>query len=421
MTSIEQAVVLCGGRGERLRPLTDDCPKPMVLINGRPFLFYLLEQLAENGIRRFLLLNGYFGEKIEAYFGDGSAFGWEIEYSVGPPEWDTGKRIVSAREKLEANFLLMYSDNFVEFDIASLLNFHSEGGFDITLTLAEKQPGNIHLGNEGQVLAYERGRGSKNACHVEIGYMAVRRDALWDHFPSSDVNFSVVIESMAGKGGVGGFVNPFLYWSISDLQRLELTTKLLNPKKILLIDRDGILNRKAPRGEYIDRWDLFEWIPESVEALSVLSRKGFRFIVISNQAGIGRGLSAVEEVDFLHRKMIEELMLIGVNILRVYLCPHHWDDDCVCRKPKPGLFVEASRDYNLRMSRVLYVGDDPRDCAAAKNAGCKSVYVGHTDDLAGMRSDERPIAIARSLLDLSETIERYYDDCTEQTVVKNLS
>ena len=74
--TVSQAVILCGGRGERLRPLTDEMPKPMVLVNGRPFLQYLLEQLAENGINRFVLLTGYLGEKIVEYFGDGSSWGW---------------------------------------------------------------------------------------------------------------------------------------------------------------------------------------------------------------------------------------------------------------------------------------------------------------------------------------------------------
>lgn len=80
MNSLSQAVILCGGKGIRLRPLTENLPKPMVLVNKKPFLASLLEQLSEQGIKRFLLLTGYLGEKIVDYFGDGARFGWEISY-----------------------------------------------------------------------------------------------------------------------------------------------------------------------------------------------------------------------------------------------------------------------------------------------------------------------------------------------------
>ena len=107
----KQAVVLCGGLGIRLRPYTDKTPKPMVLCNGKPFLWHLLQQLHEQGINKFILLTGYLGEKIEDYFGNGGRFGWEIQYSLGLVEWDTGKRLWEAKKLLEESFILLYSDN----------------------------------------------------------------------------------------------------------------------------------------------------------------------------------------------------------------------------------------------------------------------------------------------------------------------
>ena len=99
MSKPEQAVILCGGLGTRLRPHTDHLPKPMIPCNGKPFLLYLLQQMEEQGIQRFILLTGYLAEKIEQYFKDGSKWGWEIQYSQGPAEWGTGKRIWEAKEK----------------------------------------------------------------------------------------------------------------------------------------------------------------------------------------------------------------------------------------------------------------------------------------------------------------------------------
>ena len=111
---IQQAVFLCGGLGTRLRPITNKIPKPVVEINKIPFLWYLLDRVSDNGIKRFLLLTGYLGSEIKNYFGDGKKFNWFIDYSHGPSDWDTGRRLWEAKDKLEDNFLLSYSDNFVQ-------------------------------------------------------------------------------------------------------------------------------------------------------------------------------------------------------------------------------------------------------------------------------------------------------------------
>ena len=95
-TDIKQAVIFAGGRGERLGPLTDNFPKPMVSINGRPFLEHFIEHLREEGIEKVLLLLGYLPEIIMDHFGDGSKFGVKISYHIGKPEDLTAKRIWNA-------------------------------------------------------------------------------------------------------------------------------------------------------------------------------------------------------------------------------------------------------------------------------------------------------------------------------------
>ena len=153
-----QAVILCGGRGIRLKPLTDSMPKPMVPVNGKPYLHHLLQQLAEQGITRFLLLTGYRGQAISDYFGAGSQWGWSIDYSDGPAEWDTGRRIWEARLRLETRFVLLYSDNFVQFKLKKLLAEHRSQNVPITLHLAPKGKGNIRISAAGKIEAYDTTR-----------------------------------------------------------------------------------------------------------------------------------------------------------------------------------------------------------------------------------------------------------------------
>src|SRR6476660_72562 len=107
-----QAVILAGGRGTRLGPLTDARPKPMIEIHGKPFLEYLVEMLREQGFERVLLLLGYLPEVVKEHFGDGRKWGIQIEYSVTAVENDTGRRVKLAAQQIDECFLLTYCDNY---------------------------------------------------------------------------------------------------------------------------------------------------------------------------------------------------------------------------------------------------------------------------------------------------------------------
>lgn len=375
MNFTEQAVILCGGRGERLRPLTDGLPKPMAPVLGRPFLEYLVAQLRDAGLRRILLLNGYRGGQIHDHFGDGRDHGVEIRCVQGDADWETGRRIAEAAGLLDERFVLCYGDNFAPFRLEPLAERHLQAGRSITLTVAAKQRGNIRLADDGTVAAYEPGRSGPGLHHVEIGYMAVERDRLLGVDPGRG-SLSLSLEALAHRGDLAAHDPGVSYQSISDLDRLRELEQFLRPRRLLLVDRDGVINRKAPRGEYVFRREDFSWMPENITGLQRLSEAGFDFIVISNQAGIGRGVVPEQAVRDLHAWMTDELAVRGIRIVDILYCPHHWEDGCRCRKPRPGLFFAASARHHFWLGHTLYIGDDPRDAAAAQNAGCGCVLVG---------------------------------------------
>lgn len=376
MTRPQQAVILCGGLGTRMRPLTDTLPKPMVSVNGRPFLEYLIEQLRQQGIRRMLLLTGYRGEMIREHFGNGAACGVAITYSQGPVEWDTGRRLWEARAQIDERFLLLYSDNFTPFSLVKLLAFHEACKPVVSFLLQPKAKGNIRVGAEGMVELYDPSRTAPGLNHVEIGYMLVERDRMFMLYDQPDISFSRILERLSQRRALAGMACRDPYHSISDPARWKLAERYLAMKRILLIDRDGTINCRPPRGEYVTQWQNFAWVDETVEAMRQLAATGFSFIVLSNQAGIARGMVSAEAVDLINRKMVRELEARGIEVLDVYVCPHHWDDGCECRKPKPGMFFRASQEHLLRMDRTVYIGDDPRDCLAAYNAECPSIIIG---------------------------------------------
>jgi D-glycero-D-manno-heptose 1,7-bisphosphate phosphatase len=397
--AVVQAVILCGGLGTRMRPYTDLLPKPMIPVNGRPFLEYLVEQLRDQGITRIVLLTGYRAAQIESHFGDGRRFGVAIAYSQGPVEWETGRRVWEVRTQLDPRFLLLYSDNFVPFRLSGLVDFHREKGRMLSLLLSAKANGNIRVGSDGIVARYDSSRSSPDLDHVEIGFMVVERDAVLAQIEDPDISFSRVLARLASQGEFAGLVCGDHYHSISDPKRWKLAEQYLRLKRILLIDRDGTLNVRPPRAQYLSRWEDFQWIPGAREGLEALSGAGFSFVLISNQAGIAHGVVTRQQVDAINQRLRDELAARGVAMTSTYVCPHHWDEGCSCRKPAPGMFFQASRDLLLRLDRTLYLCDDPRDCQAAYNANSTSVFVGEEEGLSSLRAVERPAHIAPTILD----------------------
>lgn len=403
-----QAVILCGGKGERLRPLTELTPKPMIRIDDRPFLEFLIEKISSQGIKRFVILSGYLGDQIRDYFGSGSDWGIDIQYSHGPNEWDTAKRLWEARNLLDKNFLFLYSDNYINLDLLELENHYFKSKKPLTLSLAKKKNGNIAIDEKSMVKEYDLDRDNVSLDLVEIGFMIANTSEIISYYDNENSSFSKIIGRMVEDNKVSGFQYHNPYYSISDLDRLEITREYLLKDKILILDRDGTLNRRAPKAQYIQSWDDFNWLPGAINALKILSNEGFRFIVISNQAGIARKMVSDYEVKSINNRMRDELMKESIEILETYYCPHHWDDGCFCRKPNPGLFFKASSDHLFRIEKTLYIGDDSRDCQAAYNSGCNSIFVGDKDELKNLNSEELPISDHSNLLDAVPDIINFY-------------
>ena len=367
-----QTVILCGGLGTRLRPITNIVPKPLAVLNGKPFIFYILQQLKSQDIKKVLLLTGYLGDLIKKKVGDGRKFGLEINYSKGPVHWDTGRRLWEAKKLLNKEFLLLYSDNFSSFNLKKILHFHKQNRAKITLTISKKSKGNISIFKNEMVRKFCEKRSSKYN-YVEIGYMIIKKKNLFKEYKNINCNLSEILRDLTKKRQVFAYKCIGTYYSISDKKRLSVTEKYLKPKKIILIDRDGVINFKAKKARYINFWSEFFFIPRVYKSLKKLSNAGYKFIIISNQAGIGRGETKLVELKKIHQNMIKKFKKDNIHILKIYYCPHNWNENCTCRKPKPGMLLKASEEYYLRLENTVFVGDDNRDLMAAQNANCNGI------------------------------------------------
>ena len=374
-----QAVILAGGRGERLRPLTDTQPKPMIPFHGRPFLEYLIELVRDQGFTRVLLLLGYLPEVIQRHFGDGSRWGIRIEYAVSAVEDDTGRRLKLAAPRIDPEFLLMYCDNYWPMRFERMWRQYAASGTAAMFTVYENRDqytqDNVRVDEDGWVTVYDKDRTADGLGGVDIGFGIFRRDIL-ERLPDENVSFErIVYPRLIAERSLQAFLTGHRYYSVSSHERLPLTERFLARRATVILDRDGVLNRKPPRAEYVRSWDDWEWLPGSREALRCFKEAGCRVIVVSNQAGIARGAMSQDDLAAIHRRMVEDARQAGGDIEAVYACPHGWDEGCACRKPKPGMLFAAQRAFDLDLSRTPFVGDDERDGQAAEAAGCPFAQV----------------------------------------------
>jgi histidinol-phosphate phosphatase family protein len=170
------------------------------------------------------------------------------------------------------------------------------------------------------------------------------------------------------------------------------------------MDRDGVINQKAPEGQYITRWEDFHFLPGVTEGIALLNRAGFSVFVVTNQRCIAKGLMTVADLQKMHERMTDYLTRAGAAIDGIYYCTHELAQSCNCRKPAPGMLLDAARSHGIEMPTSWMIGDSDIDIEAGKNAGCKTARLAAITDTAneaGSSKGKRNRAdiVAPSLLD----------------------
>lgn len=142
----------------------------------------------------------------------------------------------------------------------------------------------------------------------------------------------------------------------------------------IFLDRDGVINRKAPEGVYITSWSAFEFLPGAIEGLRLLAAARLPIIIVTNQRGIALGHMTARDLADIHERMRAAVAEAGGRIDAIYHCPH--DVGCRCRKPEVGMFEQAAREMGLRLTDSVVVGDQPSDMLAAARIGALGILIG---------------------------------------------
>jgi len=137
----------------------------------------------------------------------------------------------------------------------------------------------------------------------------------------------------------------------------------MSKKPGIFLDRDGVIN--VNRADYVKTWDEFEFLPATLDGMRALALIPAPIIVITNQSAINRGLALRENVDDIHARMVAHIQQAGGRVDGIFLCPHRPDENCACRKPASGLFLQAAEEFNLELSQSYFIGDAETDVLAA--------------------------------------------------------
>ncbi|GAW94070.1 D-glycero-beta-D-manno-heptose 1,7-bisphosphate 7-phosphatase [Calderihabitans maritimus] len=379
---LEQAVILAGGRGSRLKELTQKTPKPLLPVGGRPFLEHLLWNIQRHGIHRFLFLVSYKAEQIREYFGDGSRWGVEIEYSMETVPAGTGGALKHALDKLEDLFILFNGDTIFDFNYLDLALWLEKQRASAAVALREVEDAGRYgavavLGRKVRDFA-EKGRAGPGL--VNGGVYVLRKETVRElpqGFTSLERGF---LPRLAEQGLLLGQTYEGFFLDIGLPETLREANELIprwRRKPAVFFDRDGVLN--VDKG-YVHRPEQITWVEGAPEAVKEMNDRGWLVFVVTNQSGVARGYYSEEDVGRLHRWMNEELKRRGAHIDAFYYCPHHpevgrgiYRRQCLCRKPAPGLLQRALAEWPVDGERSLLIGDTPADVAAARAAGIRGL------------------------------------------------
>ncbi len=416
-------VIMAGGKGSRIADLFPDIPKPMIPItnstgDSKPVLEWEIQSLKNQGYKDIILTVGYKYEKIIEYFEDGSRFGVNITYYIEDHPLGNAGALFKIRDDLgDEPFLLLNGDVVFDVDFNRMMDYHKKKSSLVTiLTHPNSHPYDSGLiiasrnNSVKQWLAKEDDRPQWYKNRVNAGLHIIDPIVLDNAKSRIDINsigktidngkfFKVdldrdILKPLCDSGKMFCYDSPEYIKDMGTEQRyfevsndykdgIVNSKNLSNKQKAVFLDRDGTINKYVG---FLRDIDEFELIDDVAESIKTINQSGYLCIVITNQPVIARGEVTFVQLDLIHDKMETLLGREGAYIDKIYFCPHHPDMgfdgeikelkiDCDCRKPKPGMIIEASKEYNIDLSESYMIGDSKNDILCGKAAGCHTILI----------------------------------------------
>lgn len=397
-----QLVIIAGGKGTRLGLKT--IPKPMCPIGGKPLLEHQVELAKRYGITEIFILSGHLNQVIVDHFGDGSRFGVKIHHIIEPYPLGTAGSLKLLEGHLDRRFIVFYGDVVMDFDIDSFINFDAEDTTTIGTLLVH--PGNhpydsdlVEVTEKGEITGFLSKPHPENLIYRNLSNAAVYifGNEIFNFIPpNTPLDFGKDIFPKIIKQGkrLRAYDTPEYVRDMGTPERLsviekDFTSGLVaklnrkNPRRAIFLDRDGTINENMDTKPSVES---FRLLPGVAEAIRKINDSHYLAIVVTNQPMIAKGFVTFKEIDSIHKKLETLLGKQKAYIDRIYFCPHHPEKGfpgeiielkkaCLCRKPSPGMLIQAAQDFNIDLNNSWMIGDSQVDISAGKNAGCKTILL----------------------------------------------
>lgn len=386
---IEQGVILCGGLGSRLGSLTAETPKPLLPVDGTPFLQILMREITRYGVRRFLLLAAYRSEQIESFARSVvEALGGDVEVQVviEPDRAGTGGALYNARPMLDDAFFLFNGDTLLDTPLdrlAALLDDPEAIGAMALRRLEQAGRYGVTVLEGDAITAFGVPPLDDGPVYINGGVAAFRKTMVDGLRPTGSMEADL-LPDLAVQGRLRGLpVNGF-FLDIGvpeDFASAQTSVPAFVRRPALFLDRDGVINLDKGHVGSVDR---FEWVEGAREAIKAANALDYYVFVVTNQAGIAKGYYTEADYQTVMDHIGQGLAEIGGRIDDVRFCPYHPDAVIAdyravsdWRKPAPGMLLDLLKSWPVDRTRSLLIGDNQTDIQAANAAGVKGeLFIG---------------------------------------------
>jgi D,D-heptose 1,7-bisphosphate phosphatase len=392
-----KALLLAGGLGTRLRPLTDTVPKCLVTIAGRPLLDLWVDSLAEAGVVEARINTHALPESVRAYIEQVDAEGRLHLVETYEPTLLGSAGTVAANADLADGadeVLIIYADNLSDIDLRALIAFHRRHGDPITMVLFRapnpRACGIAELDRDGRIVSFVEKPERPTSNLANAGLYVVSSDAYRSiaAMGAFDLGFDVLprfVGRMRGWEWGGYYLDIGTHEALNRARSDAASTFPDQPsagrgslRPAVFLDRDGTVIAHVP---YLSDPALVQLLPGSADALRRFRRAGFARVLVTNQSAIGRGMVTEDRLEQIHDEMNRQLAARGATVDAIYYCPDapSGDDRTAVekpdRKPGPGMLLRAAADLKLDLGASWMVGDLISDVLAGRNAGCRSILL----------------------------------------------
>lgn len=410
-----KTVIMAGGKGTRISSIASDIPKPMIKIDGMAVLEREIYSLRDQGFKDIILTVSHLGQIIMDYFGDGSnispvtnkPFGVNIEYYFEKEPLGNAGALFKIKDQLTDDFLLLNADALFDIDFNRLISFHKrKGGLATIFTHPNSHPydSGLIIADDNhcvnQWLTKEDDRPIYYDNRVNAGLHVLKKSLLDQVIHKDKIDLDRdLLKPLAGQGQLYCYDSPEYVKDMGTPERYKAVCEdfaqgivqrknLKNKQRAIFLDRDGTINKYVGFLRDIDDFTLEDGVAKAIKKMNEL---GYLAIVVTNQPVIARGEVTFDELRQIHQKMQVLLGKEGAYLDGIYVCPHHPDSgfpgeikelkiECDCRKPKPGMLLQAAKDFNIDLENSWMVGDSQNDILAGQNAGCHTCLVNNTAD-----------------------------------------